>query len=66
MAWRLAQKKLGLRYRMDVVPLDARLVKGSHGLTGGEPPAFLCSDRKVQEDRMKMTSVKERILALLG
>jgi len=31
-AWRLAQKKLGFRYRMDVIPLDPTLVKGSHGL----------------------------------
>jgi predicted AlkP superfamily pyrophosphatase or phosphodiesterase len=31
-AGRLMQKKLGLRYRMDVVPLDPGLVKGSHGL----------------------------------
>jgi predicted AlkP superfamily pyrophosphatase or phosphodiesterase len=31
-ALRLLQKKLGFRYRMDVVPLDASLVKGSHGL----------------------------------
>jgi predicted AlkP superfamily pyrophosphatase or phosphodiesterase len=30
-AWRLLQKKLGLRMLMDVIPLDARLVKGSHG-----------------------------------
>lgn len=30
--WRLAQKKLGFRYKMDVIPLDATLVKGSHGL----------------------------------
>lgn len=29
---RLAQKKLGMRYRMDVIPLDPSLVKGSHGL----------------------------------
>ncbi|MFO1065615.1 MAG: alkaline phosphatase family protein [Pirellulales bacterium] len=29
---RLAQKKLGFRYRMDVIPLDASLVKGSHGV----------------------------------
>jgi predicted AlkP superfamily pyrophosphatase or phosphodiesterase len=29
---RLAQKKLGFRYRMDVIPLDASLVRGSHGL----------------------------------
>jgi predicted AlkP superfamily pyrophosphatase or phosphodiesterase len=31
-AFRLLQKKLGFRYRMDVIPLDASLVKGSHGL----------------------------------
>ena len=31
-AFRLLQKKLGFRYRMDVIPLDASLVRGSHGL----------------------------------
>ena len=31
-AVRLMQKKLGFRYRMDVIPLDASLVRGSHGL----------------------------------
>ncbi|MGA2246777.1 MAG: nucleotide pyrophosphatase/phosphodiesterase family protein [Verrucomicrobiota bacterium] len=30
-AWRLLQKKLGLRMLMDLVPLDATLVRGSHG-----------------------------------
>ncbi len=30
-AWRLLQKKLGFRMLMDVLPLDATLVKGSHG-----------------------------------
>lgn len=30
-AWRLLQKKLGFRMLMDVIPLDATLVKGSHG-----------------------------------
>ena len=29
---KVAQKKLGFRYSMDVIPLDATLVKGSHGL----------------------------------
>ena len=29
---KLARKKLGFRYRMDVIPLDATLVRGSHGL----------------------------------
>ena len=31
-AARLAQKKIGFRYRMDVVPLEPKLVRGSHGL----------------------------------
>ncbi len=48
---RLAQKKLGLRYRMDVIPLDPTLVKGSHGLRpsaehgpviiGDDPPSSM-------------------------
>ena len=29
--WRLLQKKLGFRMLMDVIPLDATLVRGSHG-----------------------------------
>ena len=31
-AARLIQKKLGMRYKMDVIPLDPSLVHGSHGL----------------------------------
>ncbi len=30
-AWRLLKKQLGFRMLMDVIPLDATLVKGSHG-----------------------------------
>jgi predicted AlkP superfamily pyrophosphatase or phosphodiesterase len=30
-AWRLLQKRFGFRMLMDVIPLDAGLVKGSHG-----------------------------------
>ena len=29
--YKLLRKKLGFRYVMDVIPLDATLVKGSHG-----------------------------------
>jgi predicted AlkP superfamily pyrophosphatase or phosphodiesterase len=29
--WTLAKRTLGFRYLMDVIPLDAALVKGSHG-----------------------------------
>jgi hypothetical protein len=30
-AWKLLKKSLGLRMLMDVIPIDAGLVKGSHG-----------------------------------
>ncbi len=33
----LAKKKLGFRYLMDVIPLDANLVSGSHGLLPADP-----------------------------
>jgi len=36
-AARLLQKKLGMRYKMDVIPLDAGLVRGSHGLLPQDP-----------------------------
>jgi len=31
--YKLARKKLGFRYLMDLIPFDAELVKGSHGAT---------------------------------
>jgi predicted AlkP superfamily pyrophosphatase or phosphodiesterase len=36
-AWRLLKKKLGFRMLMDVIPLDASLVKGSHGCRPRNP-----------------------------
>ena len=33
----LLRKKFGLRYAMNVVPLDARWVKGSHGRLPDDP-----------------------------
>jgi len=45
-ALRLAQKKLGMRYLMDVISLDATLVKGSHGRLTDKPedgPLFITS-----------------------
>ena len=38
-ALRLLQKQLGMRYLMDVIPLDARLVRGSHGIVPSTPAA---------------------------
>jgi predicted AlkP superfamily pyrophosphatase or phosphodiesterase len=73
-ARRLAQKMLGFRYLMDVIPLDATLVRGSHGRLPDDPadgPVFLSSRRfgecgpEPKQGRVEMTSVKERVLALL-
>jgi predicted AlkP superfamily pyrophosphatase or phosphodiesterase len=36
-AARLLQKKMGFRYKMDVIPRDAHLVRGSHGLHPASP-----------------------------
>ncbi|MCO5051357.1 MAG: alkaline phosphatase family protein [Verrucomicrobiae bacterium] len=44
LAWRLLQKRLGFRMLMDVIPLDATLVKGSHGARPADPrewPVFI-------------------------
>lgn len=45
--WTLAKKMLGFRYLMDVIPLDATLVKGSHGRPTDNPedgPLFMTSE----------------------
>jgi predicted AlkP superfamily pyrophosphatase or phosphodiesterase len=47
-AWRLLQKRLGFRMLMDVVPLDASLVRGSHGAPPPDPrdwPVMIAGDR---------------------
>jgi predicted AlkP superfamily pyrophosphatase or phosphodiesterase len=49
-AWRLLQKKLGLRMLMDVIPLDATLVKGSHGRRSTNKkdwPVFITSQPEI-------------------
>ena len=49
-AWRLTQKRLGLRMLMDVIPLDAQLVRGSHGRCPADPrewPVLLSSRREL-------------------
>ena len=69
-ARRLAQKKLGFRYYMDLTSLDANLVKGSHGRlpTPGkeelEAPVFISSSRSIERDEIPMTAVKEMLLEL--
>jgi predicted AlkP superfamily pyrophosphatase or phosphodiesterase len=46
-AWRLAKRRLGFRSLMDVVPLDATLVRGSHGRVTADTmdgPVLISSD----------------------
>ncbi len=74
-ARRLARKKLGLRYLMDVVPIDGSLVRGSHGRLPDDAldgPVFLSSESfeacggAPRDGVVEMVSVRDRILALLG
>ena len=64
---RLLQKKLGFRTKFDVIPLDASIVKGSHGLVAADPQdgPLLVSDTKLSEDSIPMASVRDRILQAL-
>ena len=46
--WKLLRKKLGFRMLMDVIPLDASLVKGSHGrinVPDREKPVLITAQR---------------------
>jgi predicted AlkP superfamily pyrophosphatase or phosphodiesterase len=62
-ACRLMQKKLGFRTLFDVVPLDATLVHGSHGLHEEDvlDRPLLIGDGPVT-DRVEMTEVRDLIL----
>jgi predicted AlkP superfamily pyrophosphatase or phosphodiesterase len=65
----LARKKLGLRYTMQVVPLDPSCVRGSHGRLPDDPadgPVFLCSDASLARERVAATEVKDLLLRLAG
>jgi predicted AlkP superfamily pyrophosphatase or phosphodiesterase len=73
-ARRLLQKALGMRYLMDVIPLDATLVKGSHGRLPDDPldgPVFLCSRPFAEcggepaRETVRMDSVADRVLDLI-
>jgi predicted AlkP superfamily pyrophosphatase or phosphodiesterase len=67
----LLRKKLGLRYLMDVVGLDAgaQAVRGSHGRLPADPadgPVLLCSDPAAARDHYPATEVKSLLLRLTG
>ncbi|WP_158888427.1 alkaline phosphatase family protein [Amycolatopsis anabasis] len=67
----LVKKKAGLRYAMNVVPLDPGWVRGSHGRlpdSAADGPVLLCSDTSTVDvrDRVKATEVRDLLLSLQG
>ncbi len=56
LAWKILKKKLGFAQPLDVIPLDNRLVKGSHGraVAGPEGPILLGAG---EGDRLPMAEV---------
>ena len=67
---RLARKLLGFRYYMDMIGLDAGVVRGSHGRLPDEKrmsqdgPVFICSSKQVETDELHATDVRNLLLNL--
>jgi predicted AlkP superfamily pyrophosphatase or phosphodiesterase len=63
---RLMKRRLGFRALMDVIPLDASLVRGSHGRPTDDPsecPLVITSDPSLLPDRVvAATEIKEFVL----
>jgi hypothetical protein len=64
---KLLARKLGFRTLLDVIPLDASLVRGSHGRVTDRPedgPLFMTSSPELLPDGdVEATAVKELLLA---
>jgi len=63
-AGKLLRKALGFRYLMDVIPLDPRLVRGSHGRLPQDPrqgPVLISSSPRERTSRLEMAEVPRLI-----
>lgn len=62
---KLLKKKLGFRYLLDIIPLDAHLVKGSHGRVSKDLedwPVFITQNRElIDEPILEPVDVYEQI-----
>jgi len=68
-ASRILRSKLGMRYRMDVVPLDASLVRGSHGvlpIDRNEGPVFVSEDPDAPGALRTLADLKDYTLRRMG
>jgi predicted AlkP superfamily pyrophosphatase or phosphodiesterase len=65
--YKLLKKKAGFRYVMDVIPLDAKLIKGSHGRIGVKPEyhPVLITDKKQEGSSISANHVFNIILSSL-
>ncbi len=66
--YKLLKKKAGFRYVMDVIPLDATLIKGSHGRTDVEAqyqPVLISAD-KIKTESLAPTEVFDVIWSALN
>ncbi len=64
----LAKKMLGFRYLMSVIPLDATLVRGSHGRVTDkldDGPVCITSEKGLVEGEIDSTGVRDLVLAHL-
>lgn len=61
--YKLARKLLGFRYLMDVIPLDAKLIKGSHGGISASPEFYpICiTDAPLTQAELQATDVYDVI-----
>jgi len=67
-AWTLAKKALGFRYLMDVIPLDATLVRGSHGRItdrAEDGPVCLSSEASALAGPIDAVAVRDLVLSHL-
>ncbi len=68
-AGKLARKAAGFRTLMDVIPLDAALVKGTHGRRAGterDGPLLISDRREGGRDRFAAEEVRDFLLGRLG
>lgn len=67
--WTLAKKKAGFRYLMDVIPLKADLVRGTHGRPPARPeegPLVMATNTHGAADHFEMTDLHGYLLKQLA
>jgi len=68
-AGKVAARKLGFRNLLDVIPLDASLVKGSHGLLPAKPdegPMVIGSDTSLGATSFDQSAIRDLALRAMG